>query len=96
MCSVAADIPAGLGYLAVGLAFAAAEVTLIRNRERFIQYWTDEMVVVDNARWRRPRPQTPERRYRRGATTFFWVLAMFGLPVFFLVFVASAISEFRM
>jgi hypothetical protein len=93
---VAADIPAGLGYLAVGLAFAVAEVTLIRSRDRFIQYWTDEMVVVDDARWRRPRPRTPERRYRRGATMFFWVLATLWLPFTIVAFVASAIAEFRM
>jgi hypothetical protein len=31
---VAADIPAGLGYLAVGLGFAALDVVLIRNRSR--------------------------------------------------------------
>jgi hypothetical protein len=78
----------------VGLAFAAAEATLIRNRERFIQYWTDEMVVVANARWRRP--QAPEQLNRRVATTFFWVLAAFGLPLGFLAFVASAVAEFRM
>jgi hypothetical protein len=92
--SLAADIRAALGYLAVGLAFAAAEVALIRNRERFIQYWTDEMVAGDDARWRWP--QTPEQRIRRGATTFFWSLAAFGLPLGFLAFVASAVAEFRM
>jgi hypothetical protein len=35
ICSVAADIPAGLGYLALGLGFGALDVVVIRNRDRF-------------------------------------------------------------
>lgn len=93
ICNVAADIPAGLGYLGAGLGFATVEVALIRNRKRFIEYWTDEMVAGANARWRRP--QAPEQLCRRVATTFFWLLATFFLPFGFLAFVVSAIAEFR-
>jgi hypothetical protein len=38
---VAADIPAGLGYLAIGLAFATADAALVLNRDRAGKWWFD-------------------------------------------------------
>lgn len=41
---VAADIPAGLGYLAAGVAAAVVTVTLVINRRRFGNWMVDRYV----------------------------------------------------
>ena len=38
---MAADIPAGLGYLAIGVALVAANAALVLNRDRVGKWWFD-------------------------------------------------------
>ena len=42
VCAVAADIPAGLGYLAAGLLAAAADIALVINRDGAAEWLSDQ------------------------------------------------------
>jgi hypothetical protein len=99
---VAADIPAGLGYLAGGLAFAAVEVILIRNRHRLSRRLVDQWVLAATRaprglrwayfHWRDERWRNEE--FREKQLVWVWLPFAMGLPVFAIALLASAISEF--
>jgi hypothetical protein len=100
---VAADIPAGLGYLAVGHAFAAAEVVLIRNRRRLARSMLDQWLAASDraprgARWmyhgwRDKRWQ--DKGFRARALVWVWLPPVLFLPVVALVMLGSAVTEFH-
>jgi hypothetical protein len=61
------DVPAGLGYLAVGLAAGAADIALVINRERVAQWYSDQFIQsIDEAIAARDRaPRRTRRLYWR-------------------------------
>lgn len=100
---VAADIPAGLGYLAGGLAALAAEIALIRYRHRFARGSIDQWVSSARAtppRWRWThgtwaKKEWDDERVRENALIWIWLPPALFLALIVLVMVASAVAEFR-
>jgi hypothetical protein len=103
MNTVAPDIPAGLGYLAAGLAFTAAEVALIRNRHRLARWQLGRMLAASaraprGTRWmyRRWRDQRwQDEDFRARALVWVWLPPALFLPVAALAMLGSAVAEFR-
>jgi hypothetical protein len=99
---VAADIPAGIGYLAGGLAFAVIEVVLIRNRRRFARWQVDRYLSAAARaprglrwayfHWRGERWRNEEFLDRQ--LVAMWFPAAVVLLVAAVVLFGSAISEF--
>jgi hypothetical protein len=99
---VAADIPAGVGYLAGGLACAAAEVVLIRGRRRFARWQVDKYLSAAarsprglrwmHFHWRGERWRSEEFLDRQLVNT--WLPPVIGLLVLAVALIGSAISEF--
>ena len=47
---MAADVPAGLGYLAIGVVAAAADIAFVVNRDRVSQWYSDSFIQqIDRA-----------------------------------------------
>ena len=100
---MAADIPAGLGYLAVGLAATVGEIALIRSRRRLARRQLDWFLSA-GARaprgfrwayhsWRDERWQ--DEGFRERNLVWLWLPPVLFLPVFALVMLAGAVAEFR-
>ena len=99
---VAADIPAGFGYLAGGAATIAAEVILIRNRRRDarsqIERWVSSASKTrPGLRWLHGR-WTDERwhdeSFRERNLVWVWLPPVLFCPVLASVLVAAAVAEF--
>jgi hypothetical protein len=89
LVTVAADIPAGLAYLAIGLGFAALDVVVIRYGGRFAR---------DRRRtsWMSGR-RSPGWQETRGVGTArtFSIAGVLMLSLIALLMVISAVAEFR-
>jgi hypothetical protein len=81
---MAADVPAGLGYLGGTMTASAGLVVWIRRRQPISGWWI--------GRIRRP---LVDGQRRSRARFWFWLPAVVGLPVLVLVLAASAVAEFR-
>lgn len=100
---VAPDIPAGLGYLAAGLALTAAEVAVIRNRRRLAQRMIGGMLDASAGAsrgtrwmyrgWRDKRWQDED--FREKALVWAWLPPALFLPVAALAMLGSAVAEFH-
>ena len=88
---MAADVPAGLGYLGGAVIASAGLVLWIRRREQISGWWIGRMAAGSN--YFRRRLVDEESRSR--ARFWLWLPAVVGLPVVVLVLAASAVAEFR-
>jgi hypothetical protein len=99
---MAADVPAGLGYLAGGVAAAAVGLVAARRRKEIarslIDGWTSSAARASprrrslhgtwgNERWRDP-------AFRERSLLWIWLPMLAGFSVLALVFLLSAASEF--
>jgi hypothetical protein len=101
MANVSANIPAGLGYLAGGLAITAAEVLLIHYRHGLSRGLLDMWIssAQDGLRghqWLNPfsDERLQDEQFREKVRLSIWLPFAIVLPVIGLVMFASAVVEF--
>jgi hypothetical protein len=98
---MAADIPAGLAYLGVGIAVTVAEVALIRNRHRLAQRQLDLYLSAGAHAprgfrwayhtWRDERWHDAEFRKKR--LVWLWLPYAIFLPIFALLMLAAGVTK---
>jgi hypothetical protein len=95
MAHVSANIPAGLGYLAGGLAITAVEVLLIHYRHGLSRGLLD-MWISSWSRWLNPfsDERFQDEQLRERTLVCIWLPFAIVLAVIGLLMFASAVAEF--
>lgn len=100
---MAANVAAGLDYLAAGLASGAVEVAVIRYRREFSRWYIENLVYAaerTNPRWRWihgtwARRKWRDEEFRERKLVGIWLPGALFMPVLTIVFLGSAVAEFR-